>query len=95
VGPESFCLTILEALSLGRPVIATKIDAIVEIYESCVSVKLIPAADVSALAIAMMDVTGHNAAVQCFKESPVINFLTSFQSDYMFHQYDEVMRVSV
>ena len=95
LGPESFCLTILEALSLGRPVIATKIDAIVEIYESCDSVKLIPAADVSALAIAMMDATSHNAAVQCFKESPVINFLTSFQSDYMFHQYDEVMRVRV
>ena len=95
LGPESFCLTILEALSLGRPVIATKIDAIVEIYETCDSVKLIPAADVSALATAMMDVSSHNVAMRSFKEPPVTNFLTSFQSEYMFRQYDEVLRVSV
>jgi glycosyltransferase involved in cell wall biosynthesis len=95
LGPESFCLTILEALSLGRPVIATKIDAIVEIYETCDSVKLIPAADVSALATAMMDISSHNVAIQSFKESPVTNFLTSFQSEYMFQQYDDVLRVSV
>jgi glycosyltransferase involved in cell wall biosynthesis len=94
LGPESFCLTVLEGISAGRPVIASSIDAITELYGHCSAVILVRPDDSQGLCSAMMNTEVLNASLNSFNTQEVPNFLLKFNSESMFNEYDRVLGVN-
>jgi glycosyltransferase involved in cell wall biosynthesis len=95
LGPESFCLTVLEGIAAGRPVIASSIEAITELYGHCPAVILVQPDDSQGLCSAMMNTELLNASLNSFNSQEVSTFLLKFNSASMFNEYDRVLGVNL
>ena len=95
LGPESFCLTVLEGITAGRPVIASSIDAIKELYSDCSAVILVRPSDSQDLFSAMMNTEVLEASMKSFNSQEVLTFLSKFDSAFMFDEYNRVLGVNV
>ena len=93
LGPESFCLTVLEGITAGRPVIASSIDAITELYSDCSAVILVRPSDSQALFSAMMNTEVLDASIKSLNSQEVLSFLSKFDSRLMFDEYNRVLGV--
>jgi len=55
---EGFGLSVLEAMTMGKPVVATKVSALPELIEDTVTGYLVPPRDVTALSDALLKLAG-------------------------------------
>jgi glycosyltransferase involved in cell wall biosynthesis len=66
---EAFGMTVLEAMALGRPVIASNVGGIPELIENSVSGLLFPPGDETALASAMARVMNNREEAKCLGDT--------------------------
>jgi glycosyltransferase involved in cell wall biosynthesis len=95
LGPESFCLTVLEGIANGRHVIASSIDAISELYSDCPSVVLVKPNSSEDLSLAMMSPNVFDRSLKNLSGPEIVNFLSEFDSEFMFSKYDQVLGINL
>lgn len=85
---EQFPLSILEAMTLGRPVVATDVDGIPEAVIDGVTGRLVPPRDPAALAAALLEVLGDPALARRMGDAGARRARDLFAMDGMIKKYE-------
>lgn len=87
---ESFCLSILEAMCLGCPSVATRVGGIPEVIEDHVSGMLVPAGDVRGLASAVVSLMRSPARRVALGEAGRIRAQELFSAERIVPRYEDL-----
>lgn len=82
---EAFGLTALEAMAVGRPVLASDLGGLPEVVEDGVTGQLLPAQDTAAWAEAMANLAQDRARCQAWGQAGRRRFQEHFTLDHMLH----------
>jgi L-malate glycosyltransferase len=89
---ESFCLSILEAMAVGCPSVATRVGGIPEVAEDGVTGVLVPSADPAVLAAEVQALLSDDARRQAMAKAGYDRARRSFSADQIVPQYEAFYR---